>query len=276
MFRSNAADPDDRLRFILEDSEPLAILTEPTLVERASALAPANCTVIEVTRSTSGSADCEPGCVDADSPAYLFYTSGSTGQPKGVIQTHRNLLFFADAYARTLEIDAFDRLSLLYSLAFSAANMDICGGMLNGATLCAYDMRRDGVPGLANWLDHERSSVLHAVPTVFRGLFGALVPKRRLTHLRAIDLGGEAVFDSDVELFRQHTIGNCVLVNHLAATEASVIAQHRVERGGTAPIEGILPVGRNLDGLRVAIRRDDGSDVDVGLRRNGSGWVEEA
>src|SRR4030095_6344763 len=122
--------------------------------------------------------------------------------------THRNLLFFADAYAQTLAIGDADRLSLLYSLNFSAANMDIFGGMLKGATLCAYDMRRDGIPNLADWLDRERITVLHAVPTVFRGLFGMLAPGRKLTHLRAIDLGGEAGFDSDVDLFPPHT-GGC-------------------------------------------------------------------
>jgi hypothetical protein len=142
--------------------------------------------------------------------------------------------------------------------------MDIFGGMLKGATLCAYDMRRDGVPGLADWLDRERITVLHAVPTVFRELFGSLAPQRKLAHLRAIDLGGEAVFGSDVELFRRHTREGCILVNHLAATEASVIAQHRVEHSGGTPAEGILPVGTSPEGLRVLIRRDDGSEADSG------------
>jgi amino acid adenylation domain-containing protein len=260
----DAADPDDRLRFILRDSEAVALLTEPALLERARALAPLDCAVIDITRLNSSEPARESGPVSTDSPAYLFYTSGSTGQPKGVIQTHRNLLFFADAYARALEIKASDRVSLLYSLSFSAANMDIFGGMLKGATLCAYDMRRDGVPELADWLDRERITVLHAVPTVFRGLFGALAPERTLAHLRAIDLGGEAVFDSDVELFRRHTLDGCILVNHLAATEASVIAQHRIERRGATAAEGILPVGRSPDGLHVVIRREDGSAAGAG------------
>jgi amino acid adenylation domain-containing protein len=260
----DVADPDDRLRFIVKDSEAVALLTEPALVERARALVPPGCAVIDITRTTPGDVEIEAASASADAPLYLFYTSGSTGQPKGVIQTHRNLLFFADAYARALEIGPADRVSLLYSLAFSAANMDIFGGLLKGATLCAYDVRRNGVPELADWLDRERITVLHAVPTVFRGLFGSLAPERKLTHLRAIDLGGEAVFDSDVELFRQHTVDRCILVNHLAATEASVIAQHRIERQGTPPAEGILPVGRCPDGLRVTVRRDDGSAAAAG------------
>jgi amino acid adenylation domain-containing protein len=255
----DAGDPDDRLRFILRDSEAVALLTETTQLERASELAPINCAVIDIARLGCGDAEGALTPVGADAPAYLFYTSGSTGQPKGVIQTHRNLLFFADAYARTVDIGASDRVSLLYSLSFSAANMDIFGGMLKGATLCAYDMRRDGVPGLADWLDRERITVLHAVPTVFRELFGSLAPQRTLAHLRAIDLGGEAVFGSDIELFRRHTRDGCILVNHLAATEASVIAQHRIDHSGGTPAEGILPVGRSPEGLRVLIRREDGS-----------------
>jgi thioesterase domain-containing protein len=158
-----------------------------------------------------------------------------------------------------MRIEDTDRVSLLYSLSFSAANMDIFGGMLHGATLCAYNMRRDGVPLLADWLDHERITVLHAVPTVFRELFNGLAPRRKLGCLRAIDLGGESVFDSDVELFRQHTDERCVFVNHLAATEASVIAQHRIDHRASAAAGGILPVGRSPEGVRVWIRRDDGS-----------------
>ena len=193
--------------------------------------------------------------------ANLYYTSGSTGAPKGVSQTHRNVLFFADAYASTLRIGETDRLSLLYTLSFSASMMDVFSGLLNGATLCAYDVRRDGIAPLAEWLDRERITVLHAVPTVFRGLFSALAPERKLEHLRAIDLGGETVFDSDVELFRRHTLESCILVNHLAATEAHVIAQHVIEHASPRGAGGILPVGRSPQGLSVRVVREDGSEA---------------
>jgi len=259
----DAGDPDERLRFILQDSEPFALLTEAPLLDRARALAPAGCAVIDLAHLESGGESGVLPVVTADMPAYMFYTSGSTGQPKGVGQTHRNLQFFADAYAKTLRIEAADRLSLLYSLSFGAANMDIFGGLFNGAKLCAYDMRHDGIPLLADWLDHEQITVLHAVPTVFRELFSSLGSDRKFTHLRAIDLGGEALFDSDVELFRRHTIEGCIFVNHLAATEAHVIAQHVIEHRGPRPSAGILPAGRPPHGLRVLIQRDDGSEANT-------------
>jgi amino acid adenylation domain-containing protein len=264
----DASDPEERLRVIAADSEPIAFLTEPALLERAKALAPPGCALIDVEHIESRGAATLPD-VTPDSVAYLYYTSGSTGQPKGVSQTHRNLLFFVDAYSKTMAIDGRDRVSLLYSLSFSAANMDIYGALLNGATLCTYELRRDGIRPLANWLDHERVSVLHAVPTVFRELMASLPEGRRLPHLRAIDLGGEAVFGRDVELFREHTAPQCILVNHLAATEASVVAQHVVDHASTYAPDAMIPVGRCPEGLRVQIRRDDGTAAD----RNETGEI---
>jgi amino acid adenylation domain-containing protein len=260
----DAGDPPERLRFILQDSEPVALLTEEASLDRARAIAPESCAIVDIGRLEGSDEFSTPPDVRADTPVYLYYTSGSTGQPKGVAQTHQNLLFFADAYAKALTIGEADRLSLLYTLSFNAANMDIFGGLLTGATLCAYDMRREGISQLADWLDRERITVLHAVPTVFRELVNRLPPSRLLPHLRAIDLGGESVFTNDVELFRQHTLGNCILINQLAATEVGLIAQHVVDHRSPLTCGRIIPVGRCIEGVRVQLRRDDSSAADVG------------
>jgi amino acid adenylation domain-containing protein len=258
----DAGDPDERLRFILQDSAPIAVLTERALLERARVLGHAGCEIIDIDGLEPWDEAKPLPAVSPDAPAYLVYTSGSTGAPKGVCQTQRNLLFFADAYAKALGITEADRLSLVFSLSFGASNMNIFAGLLNGGTLCAYDMRRDGIPLLADWLDRERISVLHTVPTVFRELMNNLPPERKLAHLRAIDLAGESMFDSDVDLFGRHTQASCSLINQLGATEASIIAQHRVECRAAPHAGRILPVGRSPEGLRVLIRREDGSEAD--------------
>ena len=259
----DAGDPDERLRLIVGDSEPAVLLTERALVGRARALVPAACPVLALEDIGDDAAAPEPPAAADDALANLYYTSGSTGQPKGVAQTQRNILYFADAYARTLSIGEADRVSLLYTLSFSASMMDIFGALFNGATLCAYDVRRDGVAALGAWLDRERVSVLHAVPTVFRGLL-AERNGLKLEHLRAIDLGGETVYESDVELFRRHTRGDCILVNHLAATESNVIAQYVVGHASPPHAEGILPVGRSPAGVAVHVLRPDGRPASIG------------
>jgi amino acid adenylation domain-containing protein len=260
----DAADPLERLRFIARDSEPVALLTERVLLERARAIVPDGCAVVEMETAEGGDGELALAAVAPDAPLYLCYTSGSTGKPKGVVQTHRNLLFFADAYARALRLGDDDRHSLVYTLSFNAANMDIYGGMLWGATLCAYDMRGEGLPHLPDWLDRERITVLHAVPTVFREALSRLPSERVLPHLRVVDLGGEAVFGSDVELFRRHTLPSCVLVNQIASTEVGLIAQQVVTHQTSHAPEALVPAGRCPEGVRVEMLRDDGSRAGIG------------
>jgi len=256
----DAADPEDRIAHILRDSEPVALLTDRGNLERARAVVPSGCRLVDIQEAAGTPGPFAPVAPGPDDLAYIFYTSGSTGRPKGVCQTHRNLLHFVACYCRKLGIGANDRLSLLYSLSFSAANMDIFGGLLSGATVSAYDMRQKGLPGLAGWLDDREITILHAVPTIFRKLAQGLEAGRRFERIRAIDLGGEAVSPQDVVLFAAHFPPDCLLVNHLAATEASVIAQYTVDPtrdyGG-----GMLPVGRCPDRVAVRIERPDGSEA---------------
>jgi amino acid adenylation domain-containing protein len=257
------ADPDERLRFALSDAAPVALLVESGHAARARGLADEDCAVVEV----DGGEVPDPAYVlpevAADALAYVVYTSGSTGTPKGVTQTHRGVTFFADAYFRRLTLGERDRLTLLWVMSFAAVNVHIYGGLLSGATVCAYDMRRDGIAGLAAWLDRERITAIHTFPTVFRGLCATLSPGAKLQHMRVIDIGAEATYTSDVATFREHTNDDAILVNQLGASEADVIAQHVVAHGDTVPPGALLPLGHPTPGVDVRIRRDDGSDADV-------------
>ena len=144
-------------------------------------------------------------------------------------------------------------------MSFAAANNAVFRALLHGATLCAYDLRRDGIAALPDWLDRQRITVLHLVPTAFRELATRLAADRLLPHLRAIHLGGELVFASDVELFRRHTLDHCILVNQLASTEAGPVAQGIVDHRTAVAPGTVVPVGRCIDGVHVEIRRDDGA-----------------
>lgn len=256
-------DPPERRRFILADCDAVALLVDDVHHDHA-VVAPATCPVLDVAAPWPSSAPTRRSPASADPPAYICYTSGSTGKPKGVVQTQANLLFFARAYAATLGISPADRLSLLYTPGFSAILMDVFGGLLHGGTLCGYDVRHAGVAGLADWIDRAGVTVLHTVPTVFRRLCGTLPPGRILAGVRAIDLGGEAVTAHDAALVRDRFSAACVCWNHLAATEASVIAHYALQPAADADRAGLLPVGTPPPGVEVRIERDDGTPARPG------------
>ena len=260
--------PAERIRYVLRDAEADLLLFNAGNRTRAETLAETR--MLRLALDDLGGADsCDeaaplPDRVSSDALAYVLYTSGSTGEPKGVMQSHRNLLHFIRSYTNSLRIGPRDHLSMLYSLSFGAAILDIFTGLLSGATLHTYDVRRHGSRRLDVWLERERITVLHAVPSLYRSVLalreGGAPP---LTRIRAIDLGGEPVQARDLALQRTHFGPDAVLVNHLACTEAAVVAQLYVDREFPRDVARV-PAGPPASGIALQILGDDGEPVATG------------
>ncbi|MCC6694530.1 MAG: AMP-binding protein, partial [Candidatus Hydrogenedentes bacterium] len=110
----DAGYPEARLRYMLEDAQTTVLLCREKDWEYAQHLAPAGCRVRSV-ESFADETPCEAPKVDPDQPAYILYTSGSEGKPKGVVQTHRNVLHYIAAYTDALGIGPGDRMTQLSS-----------------------------------------------------------------------------------------------------------------------------------------------------------------
>lgn len=197
--------------------------------------------------------------VDGDSIAYLYFTSGSTGRPKGVFDNHRNVLHNVWRYTKHLRIGPEDRLSLLQSPHFSGAVSSMFGALLNGATCCPFDVRREGADRVGPRLRERRITIYHSVPAVFReAVAGGGFPD-----LRCVRLEGDRASARDVEVFRACCPPGAMLANGLGATECGLVRQWRIDAGTDVP-DGPVPIGDAIDDMQVLLLDDARQEVPPG------------
>lgn len=187
----------------------------------------------------------------------LVQTSGSTNQPQGFSISHRTLLHNVDNFRATLALTSDDRVGLLASPKFTAANSAIYGALLSGAVLHPFSVRDRGLAAWMEWIRNERITVLHLTPSLFRKLAQDAEPGSFPT-VRVIKLGGEPAYRSDAELFRAKFPEPCLLVNGLGLSETGGNICHyvwpRIE-----PLTGeTIPVGRALPGHEIRVRTEKG------------------
>jgi acyl-CoA synthetase (AMP-forming)/AMP-acid ligase II/thioesterase domain-containing protein len=196
--------------------------------------------------------------------AYVLYTSGTTGTPKGVMQTHRNVVTNIDNYGALAGLRDTDRLTLLTSVVFGASVSDIFGALLHGATLLSFDVRRDGFLEMARWLIVEELTVFHSVPTFFRS-FLAATGRLRYPTVRLIKLGGEQIVMRDFDLFRNHFADSAKLYVGLGATELNIIAASLWNTTDSPPRNlPAIPVGHPARGVRVDVDGAESETAGVG------------
>ncbi len=242
--------PQARLAAIVNDAELAAILTDS---ERSRLLAEQpGVPVVQLDPAAAGKPDnVDLPSVQPGDPAYILFTSGSTGAPKGVMQTQGNVVRQMHAYSRALKIQAADRLTLLSAYGFDAAVMDIYGALLNGACLYPLDLRGETYSGaLLDQMSQDQISILHATPTVFRFLMRQKVCRHDLTSVRAVVLGGEETLSSDFGLFKKQFAPPTLFINGLGPSESTLALQFFADHD-TRLLGNMVPVGLPVEGVNI-------------------------
>ena len=249
--------PVARVRSILAALGARLLVTDEANAALAATLDPA-LTVLNCDRLEAPAGDSFP-LVDPGSTAYVYFTSGSTGEPKGVVDSHRNVLHNVMRYTNGLGISASDRMTLLQSSSFSGAVSSMFGALLNGASLFPWDAAHSTPTALADWITREQITIYHSVPTLFR----SFVAGRHFPSVRVIRLEGDRASHRDVELFRAHFSETCLLVNGLGATETGLIRRFVIGRDTDVP-EGIIPIGFPVEDMEVVLLDEGGASVPSG------------
>ncbi|MCI0539809.1 MAG: AMP-binding protein [Verrucomicrobiales bacterium] len=259
------ASPAQRNTFILEDSQAILILSDQTNLAAARELTRGQIPLIDLDalpQESMGEAATFPR-ITPDAIARLVYTSGSTGQPKGVISAHANLLGSARRMQESRRQTPEDRVAVLGSFAFAAGLSSVFHGVVSGASLHLYDLNAEGFAGLADWIDGEGITVFTAMTTVFRQLMETVPSGRVFSSVRSVSGGGEAVLKRDFELFKEHFGDHCIYRVGLGGTEMGMVSQNTFTR--QTPMElPVLPAGFVAPPVEVFLWDDVGNEVSPG------------
>ncbi len=257
----DASLPNARVAYILEDSQAGLIVTNSENLSLAKRLARSELQLLNIDKIDSSVPDEGLGIrLLPDALAYILYTSGSTGHPKGVVNNHRNLLHDIMTRTNAFHICAHDRLTLLTSVAMGRATKNMLGALLNGAALYPLDVKKEGVAHLGDWLMHEEITIFDSGSSLFRHFAAALPEKEKFPLLRLIRVGGEPVLVRDVELYKTHFSATCIFINALSTTETGAVREYFIDQK-TRIIGNVVPVGYPVEDNEVLLLDDNGEEV---------------
>jgi amino acid adenylation domain-containing protein len=252
--------PRARITAISEDSQAQLIVTDRQNTPLARDIKGSGCRLMEFDLiDCQGRADNLELVISPATLAFIVYTSGSTGEPKGVGWQHRTLLHHVMLYTNAYRLNREDRISLLSSGTAAAVAISF-HPLLNGATLLPFDVQKEGILPLANWFARERISFCLMGSPLFRSFVATLTGQERFPDLRLIQLISESAFRTDVDLYKKYFSRDCLLSCGLSSSETGLIRSclmnHDSEISGNE-----APLGYAVEDKDVMLLDESGNEV---------------
>ncbi len=248
--------PKERLQFILKDIRGnIAITSERTKKKLVECGANAICLDTDWRAISSESTANLTSRVHPDNVAYIMYTSGSTGQPKGVEIPHSALINFLESMADYLQIHKQDCLLAATRLSFDISGLEIWLPLLLGARVMILRDQSD-VYLLHDLLMHSQVTCMQATPSGWRQVLQAgWRGNRKLKML----CGGEAL---DLSLARELSGKAQVLWNLYGPTETTIWSSLQCVH----PSAFSVPIGRPIANTQMYVLDEEMEPVAVGVK----------
>lgn len=200
-------------------------------------------------------------------PAYVMFTSGSTGEPKGVVIPHQGVLHLIAWANSDLGIGPQDRLTNVNPIYFDNSVFDIYAGLLNGAAIVALDALKGRPPAeLVSEITRHQCTFFFAVPTLFMFLDSMhLLSPEWLPSVSRFMFGGEGFPLARLRRFHDAFAGKAKLINCYGPTETSCICSgFEIVESVFDTDDGLAPLGRLNPNFSYRVLDEDMKPVAAG------------
>jgi amino acid adenylation domain-containing protein len=264
--------PAERLRYMLEDSAPLAVLTQ-TPLQKLFAGAEGWTALVDMgmegpwKNQPETNLDAVQMGLRPEHLAYIIYTSGSTGTPKGVMVTHDNVTRLFRATETSFGFTKNDVWTLFHSCAFDFSVWEIWGALLYGGRLIVVSQQAArSAEEFYELLCREQVSILNQTPTTFRQLMAVQRLSRQRHGVRYVIFGGEMLEAGSLRPWYERKENHSTeLVNMYGITETTVHVTRRVIEERETRGNCKSPIGRRIGDLEIYILDEWGEPEPVGV-----------
>lgn len=190
---------------------------------------------------------------------YLYFTSGTTGLPKGIIGRNASLLHFIDWEIATLSIQPGTRISQFTSPCHDPFLRDIFVPLCSGGTICIPDNKVVLLDSkqLHAWIHDADVALIHCTPSLFKNIVVGVQNGEVFKNLSYILLAGEKVIPKLLEKWYE-TVGSRVqLINLYGPTETTLAKLYYMIEPSDVNRDAI-PIGKAIKGARAILLDNDG------------------
>ncbi|NOU63269.1 amino acid adenylation domain-containing protein [Paenibacillus sp. LMG 31461] len=250
--------PDGRLEKITRISNINYLITEEKIMTRASSIFERNMqgrvlSIESIEKITEDVAN-EPPIYSPDEPIYIYFTSGSTGQPKGILGKNESLLQFINWEIKLLSINENTKVSQLTSPGFDASLRDIFVPLCAGGTICIPESREIILDSLkfSRWLEESKVQVVHCTPSLFNLINFEALSNSSFPALKYILMAGEKIVPYSLKRWYDIIGERIQLVNLYGPTETTMVKMYYFIQK-TDLSRNIIPIGKAMPGTTCYI-----------------------